>query len=223
MNIRRLITIVLLLVPSVMPEGPLDFIASAAMGQTEMETPKKPKPKRKDQSHFILKMNYYSPNLKLKDNFTADLNMGKIAGVASHSSIGFGLYIPIGQYLFLQPEALFSLTTDWVAVSYEGSVVNEFGYGFKHRNGTAMDVPLLLGVKWTPSKMFRAKAFLGPTFHLGWVQKEFQSKFNPYTLTVGAGLDLLNFLDVGVGYQILMDGMSYARHSQWFVSVGIIM
>lgn len=223
MNIRRLITILLLLVPSVMPEGPLDFISSTAVCQTEMETPKKPRPKRKDQSHFILKMNYYTPNLKLKDNFTTDLNMGKIAGVASHSSLGFGLYIPLGQYFFLQPEALFSLVTDWEAASYEGSVVKEFGYGFKHRYGTAMDVPLLLGVKWAPSKMFRAKAFLGPTFNLGWIQKDFQSKFNPYTLTLGAGLDLLNFIDVDMGYQVLMDGMSYARHSQWFVSVGIIM
>lgn len=223
MNVRRLITILLLLVPSVMPEGPLDFLSSTANGQTEMETPKKSRPKRKDQSHFTLKVNYYSPNLKLMDNFTSDLDVGKIAGVARHSSLGFGLYIPIGQYFFLQPEALFALTTDWEAASYEGSVVKEFGYGFKHRYGTAMDVPLLFGVKWAPSKMFRAKAYVGPTFNLGWVQKDFQSRFNPYTLTVGAGLDLLHFLAVDMGYQVLMDGMSYARHSQWLVSVGIIM
>ena len=223
MNVRRLITILLLLVPSVMPEGPLNFLSSTAMGQTEMETPKKPRPKRKDQSHFTLKVNYYTPNLKLMDNFTTDLDLGKIAGVASHSSLGFGLYIPIGQYFFLQPEVLFSLTTDWEAASYEGSVLKEFSYGFKHRYGTAMDVPLLFGVKWAPSKMFRAKAYVGPTFNLGWVQKDFQSRFNPYTLTVGAGLDFLNFLAVDMGYMLLMDGMAYAQYSRWFLSLGIIM
>ena len=201
----------------------MDFLSSTAKCQTEMETPKKSRPKRKDQSHFTLKVNYYTPNLKLMDNFTSDLNVGKIAGVARHSSLGFGLYIPLGQYLFLQPEVLFSLTTDWDAASHEGGVVNEFTYGFKHRNGTAMDVPLLFGVKWAPSKMFRVKAYVGPTFNLGWVQKEFQSHFNPYTFTVGAGLDFLNFLALDMGYVLLMDGMSYAQYSRWFLSLGIFM
>ena len=194
-----------------------------AVGQTEMETQKKPRPKRKDQSHFTLKVNYYTPNLKLKDNFTTDLDMGKIAGVARHSSLGFSLYIPLGQTFFLQPEALFSLTTDWEAASYEGSVINEFTYGFKYRDGIAMDVPLLFGVKWAPSKMLRAKAYVGPMFHLGWLQKEFQSDFNPYTITVGGGLDLLNFLAVDMGYMVRMNGMSYTHRSHWFVAVGIVM
>lgn len=223
MNVRRLITVLLLLVPSAMPESPLDFLTPNALCQTEMESAPKPKPKRRDQSHFTFMANYYSSNLKLRDNFTTDLDMGKISGVARHSSLGFGLYIPLGQYFFLQPEVLFSLTTDWVAASHEGGVVNEFTYGFKHRSGTAMDVPLLFGVKWAPAKMFRAKAYVGPTFHLGWLQKEFQSQFNPYSLTMGAGLDLLNFLAVDMGYMLLMDGMSYARSSHWFVSLGIIM
>lgn len=203
----------------------LTFVAVAcmAMGQTEMDVPKKPKPKRKDQSHFTLMANYYSPNLKLMDNFTTDMDLGKVAGVVRHSSLGFTLYIPLGQTFFLQPEVFFSLVTDWEAASYEGSVIGEFGYAFKHRMGTSMDVPLLFGVKWAPSKLFRAKAYVGPTFHLGWLQKEFQSQFNPYSLTVGAGLDLFNFLAIDMGHQLLMDGMTFTRHSQWFVGVGILM
>ena len=198
-------------------------ISFTALCQTEMDTEKKPKPKKKDQSHFTLMANYYSPNLKLKGNFVTDMGMGKIAGVARHTSLGFSLYIPIGQYFFLQPEALYAFVTDGDAASHEGGAVGEFSYGFKHRIGTSMDVPALFGVKWAPSKMFRAKAYIGPTFHLGWLQKEFQSQFNPYSLTVGAGLDLLSFLAVDMGYMLLMDGMSYANHSQWYVTVGIIM
>ncbi len=200
-------------------------VTIGAMGQTEMDNDvkSKPKPKRKDRSHFVLKAYYDTPNLKLKDNFVTDLGMGKISGVVSHSRLGFSLYIPLGQYLFLQPEAMFSLTTDWVAASYEGSAWNEFRYGYKHRTGTAMDVPVLFGAKWAPSKMFRAKAYLGPTFNLGWQQKEFQSHFSPYALTLGVGLDLLNFLSVDMGHMLWMRGLTYTQQSKWFVAVGIIM
>ena len=183
----------------------------------------KPKPKRRDQSHFVLKAYYDTPNLKLKDNFVTDLGMGKIAGVANHSRLGFSLYIPLGQSFFLQSEAVFSLTTDWEAASYEGSVWSEFWYAFKHRTGTAMDVPLMFGVKWAPSRMFRAKAYLGPTFNLGWQQKEFQSNFSTYALTLGVGLDLLNFLSVDMGHMLWLRGLTYTQYSRWFVAVGIIM
>lgn len=198
-------------------------VASMAMGQTEMETKEKPRPKRKDQSHFTLKAYYYTPNLKLKDNFMTDMDMGKIAGVANHSSLGFSFYIPLGQSLFLQPEALFALTTDWAAASYEDGVVNEFRYALSHREGIAMDVPVLFGVKWAPAKAFRAKAYLGPTFNMGWLHKEFQTNFNPYALTLGVGLDLFNFLSADMGYMLWMDGLRYTNSSRWFVAVGIIM
>ena len=198
-------------------------VTSMAMGQTEMETKEKPRPKRKDQSHFTLKAYYYTPNLKLKDNFMRDMDMGKIAGVANHSTLGFSLYIPIGQSFFLQPEALFSLTTNWVAASHESGAINEFRYAFSHREGLAMDVPVLFGVRWAPAKAFRAKAYIGPTFNLGWLHKEFQTNFNPYALTLGVGLDLLNFLAVDMGYMLWMDGLRYTNSSRWFVAVGIIM
>ena len=212
MNRHRLIALLLFLAVSCM-----------AVAQTEMENKEKPRPKRKDQSHFTLKAYYFSPNLKLKDNFTTDMGIGKISGVANHSALGFSLYIPLGQTFFLQPEALFSLTTDWMAASHEGGAIGEFTYAFKHRDGIAMDVPLLFGVKWAPSRRFRAKAYIGPMFHLGWLQNEFQSDFNPYTITVGGGLDLLNLLAVDMGYMVRMDGMSYTHRSQWFVAVGIVM
>ena len=198
-------------------------VSFTAVGQTEMDSNEKPKPKRKDQSHFTLKLYYYTPNLKLKDNFVTDLDMGKISGVASHSSLGFSLYVPLGQTFFLQPEVLFALTTDWEAASHENGVVSEFSYAFKHRDGLAMDVPLLFGVKWAPSKLFRATAYVGPMFHLGWLHKDFQWQFNPYTITTGVGLDLLNFLSVDMGYMVWMRGMSYMQQSQWFVSVGLDM
>ncbi|MBO4600144.1 MAG: hypothetical protein J5641_05335 [Bacteroidales bacterium] len=212
MNHRRLITLLLLLA-----------FALSAVGQTDVENAPKAKPKRKDHAHFALKYNYSTPNLKIKDNFVRDLHMGEIAGVASNSSLGFALYIPIGQYIFLQPEANFSLLTDWDAASYENGVVNEFVYGFRHRQGTLMTVPLYLGFKWAPSKLFRARAYLGPMFSLGWVEKEFQRRFNPYLLTVGAGLDLLNFLSVDMGYCLNMDKMSYTGRSSWVVSIGLLM
>ena len=110
-----------------------------------------------------------------------------------------------------------------VTASNENGVVSESIYAFKHRNGIAMDVPRLFGIKWAPSKMFRAKAYFGPSFHLGWLDKEFQTTFNPYAIMLGTGLDLLNFLSVDMGYRVWMDGMSYARSSQWFVAVGIDM
>lgn len=198
-------------------------VSFTALGQTEDVKKEKPKPKRKDQSHFTLKAYYFMPNLKLKDNYVTDLDMGTISGVARHSALGFSLYIPLGQTFFLQPEALFSLITDWSEASYENGAVNEFTYAFKHRIGTAMDVPLFFGVKWAPAKLFRAKAYAGPMFHLGWLQKEFQWEFNPYTLTVGTGFDLLNFLSVDMGYMVWMRGLTYARYSQWFMSVGIVM
>jgi hypothetical protein len=198
-------------------------VSFTALGQTEMEDKEKPKPKRKDQSHFTLKAYYYTPNLKLRSNFMDDLDIGKISGVANHSTLGFSLYVPLGQRFFMQPEALFSLTTNWIAASNENGVVSEFMYAFKHRNGIAMDVPLLFGVKWAPSKMCRVKAYVCPSFHLGWLNKEFQTTFNPYAIVVGTGLDLLNFLSVDMGYRVWMDGMSYARSSQWFVAVGIDM
>ena len=50
-------------------------VSFTALGQTEMENKEKPRPKRKDQSHFTLKAYYYSPNLKLKSTFMDDLNM----------------------------------------------------------------------------------------------------------------------------------------------------
>lgn len=198
-------------------------VTCMAVGQTEMDSKDKPKPRRKDQSHFTLKAYYYSPNLKLKNNIVRDLDVGTISGIASHTTLGFSLYIPLGKTFFIQPEALFSLTTDWVAASHESGVWREFKYAFSHRTGTAMDVPLLVGVKWAPSKLFRAKAYLGPTFNLGWREKEFQSVFNPYVLTLGVGLDLLNFLALDMGYMMWMDGMAYTNFSRWFMAVGIVM
>ena len=193
--------------------------------QTEEELAQKKiaKLKRKDQSHFVLKYTYFTPNVYLVDNFKDDLQIGKISGVANHSMLGFGLYIPLGRKFFLQPEVHFALRTNWDSASYENGIFKEFAYAFRHRQGTAMDIPLLFGMKWAPAKGFRAKAYLGPTFHFGWWDKEFQYPFSPYSITLGAGLDLLRFLSVDAGYLLLMDKMSYTGWSQWFVSVGLIM
>ncbi len=211
MNPHKIISLLLLLA-----------VSFTAIGQTEMDSKEKHRPKRKDQSHFTLKAYYYMPNLKLKSNMAADLDMGRISGVARHTSIGFSLYIPLGQYLFIQPEALFALPSDWETASQENSILNEITYAYRHRYGIAMDVPLLFGVKWYPSKMFRAKAYVGPMFNLGWQEGAFQSQFNPYTVTVGAGVDLLKFLSVDMGYMARMKGLTYNHHSQWFLAVGIV-
>ena len=194
----------------------------AAIGQTD-EVPKPVKPKPKEHARFTLKSYYYSSNYHFKTHFLEDRDYGEIAGFARHANLGFSLKIPLGHVFFLQPEALFSLNTNWYDASLESGYFREFAYAFEHRNGTNMDVPLYLGVKWSPSKLFAAKAYVGPMFHFGWLHKEFFKDFKHYSVVMGGGLELLNFLSLDGGYLFDMNGMTYRGSSQFFIAVGLLM
>lgn len=194
----------------------------AAIGQTD-EVPKPVKPKPKEHARFTLKSYYYSSNYHFKTHFLEVRDYGEIAGFARHANLGFSLKIPLGHVFFLQPEALFSLNTNWYDASLESGYFREFAYAFEHRNGTNMDVPLYLGVKWSPSKLFAAKAYVGPMFHFGWLHKEFFKDFKQYSVVMGGGLELLNFLSLDGGYLFDMNGMTYRGSSQFFIAVGLLM
>ena len=210
MNRRRIIAILLLV-----------SFAFAAMGQTD-EVPKPVKPKPREHARFTLKA-YFSPNYHFKSNILDDLDYGEMAGIARHANVGFSLKIPLGHVFFLQPEALFSLNTNWYDASLESGYFSEFVYAFKYRTGTNMDVPLYLGVKWSPSKLFAAKAYVGPMFHFGWVHKEFYKEFKQYSVVMGGGLELLNFLSLDGGYMFDMNGMTFRGRSQFFIAAGLLM
>lgn len=211
MNRRRIIAILLLV-----------SFAFAAMGQTD-EVPKPVKPKPREHARFTLKSYYFSPNYHFKSNILDDLDYGEMAGIARHANVGFSLKIPLGHVFFLQPEALFSLNTNWYDASLESGYFSEFAYAFKYRTGTNMDVPLYLGVKWSPSKLFAAKAYVGPMFHFGWVHKEFYKEFKQYSVVMGGGLELLNFLSLDGGYMFDMNGMTFRGRSQFFIAAGLLM
>lgn len=196
----------------------------AAIGQTD-EPPKPVKPKPREHARFTFKSYYFSPDYYFKTNILADLDYGdgEMAGIARHTNVGFSLKIPLGHVFYLQPEALFSLNTNWYEASLERGYFNEFSYAFKHRSGTNMDVPLYLGVKWSPSKLFAAKAYVGPMFHFGWVHKEFYKEFKQYSVVMGGGLELLNFLSLDGGYMFDMNGMTFRGRSQFFIAAGLLM
>ena len=200
----------------------LASFSMGAIGQTD-EAPKPVKPKPKEHARFVLKSYYYSQDYYFKANILEDLDYGEIAGIARHANVGFSLKIPIGHVFFLQPEALFSLNTNWYDASLEKGYFREFAYAFNHRDGINMDVPLYLGVKWSPSKLFAAKAYIGPMFHFGWVHKEFYKDFRRYSVVMGGGLELLNFLTLDAGYMFDMNGMSFRGTSQFFLSAGLLM
>lgn len=211
MNKRSLIALLLLVA-----------FAFAAMGQTD-EVPKPVKPKPKEHARFTLKSYYFSQDYYFKTNILDDLDYGEMAGLARHTNLGFSLKIPLGHVFFLQPEALFSLNTNWDDASLERGYFNEFVYGFRHRDGVNMDVPLYLGVKWSPGKLFAAKAYVGPMFHFGWMHKEFYKDFKHYSVVMGGGLELLNFLTLDGGYMFDMDGMNFRGSSQFFIAAGLLL
>lgn len=197
--------------------------ACSAMGQTDANFKDKPKPKKKEHARFSLVTYYFSEDYNFKHNIIADLDYSRSAGLARHMMVGFSFNIPIGHVFFLRPEAVFALNTDWEKAAEEQSVLNELTYGYRHREGVLMDVPFYFGAKWSPAKIFVARAYVGPAFHFGWLDGKFYYPFRDYSLTAGAGVDLLNFVTIDGGYRLGMDGISFSGMNQWFLKVGLLM
>lgn len=210
MNKRSIVAFLLLLTCSVTEWG-----QSAVALQAPPPSPKQ------DRIHLSFKAYYFSHTPNIKRTIAEDKRFGEIAGFARHAAVGFAFEIPCGQIFYIQPEALFSLNTNWQDASFERGVFNELCYGFKHRDGFAMDIPVFFGARWPPARAFATRAYLGPSFHFGWNDKEFLKDFRHYDFVLGVGVDLLNILSVDAGYRVGMDVLSYTGDSWYFLAAGI--
>lgn len=180
------------------------------------------KPRKRQSPAFYLKAYYLSPSYDLLQSFNADIQHAKAFGVFSHTSVGFSYHLPLYRSLYLQPEALYTLVTDWDdAYLSRDRFLPRLAYAFNNRYLSQFDLPVHLGLRWCPSKLFAARAYAGALFRFTLEQSHFH--YSPgYFFSAGAGLDLLNFLSLDIGYRVGMYNLTiYEETAHYFLAVSI--
>ena len=180
------------------------------------------KPHKRQTSGFYLKAYYFSPTYNIPKAISNDLNVGKACGIISHTNIGFSYRIPIYRSFYIQPEALYCLNTNWEdAYLNRDSFFPRMTYAFNNRLNSQFDFPIHIGLRWCPSKLFAARVYAGPIFQFTLVQGNFN--FTPgYFLSMGVGLDLLNFLCLDAGYRVGMYNLTiYENTARYFLALSI--
>lgn len=197
-------------------------LCSSAFCQTKDVKDMIVKPRKKQTPAFYFKAYYLSPSYDLLNSINTDINHGKAFGILSHTNIGFSYRIPIYRSFYIQPEALYCLNTNWEdAYLNRDSFFPRMTYAFNNRLNSQFDFPIHIGLRWCPSKLFAARVYAGPIFQFTLAQGNFN--FTPgYFLSMGVGLDLLNFLCLDAGYRVGMNNLTiYENTARYFLALSI--
>ncbi len=180
------------------------------------------KPKKKQSPAFHIKAYYFSPSYAIISSFKNDAHYGNGVGVFRNGALGFSYRIPIYRSFYIQPEALYCLNTNWEdAYLNRDSFFPRMTYAFNNRLNSQFDFPIHIGLRWCPSKLFAARVYAGPIFQFTLAQGNFN--FTPgYFLSMGVGLDLLNFLCLDAGYRVGMYNLTiYENTARYFLALSI--
>lgn len=179
------------------------------------------RPRKRQQAAFYFKAYYNSPDYNIIPNIKDDIARTKAMGVMSHSSIGLAYRIPVWQYIYLQPEFQYSLVTDWDSAALRKNFFSQTIEAFKIRDCSNFDIPILLGVRWEPARIFAARAYAGAMIRFLHIGSDF-NYYENYRLRAGVGLDLLNFLCIDAGYSVEMNKLTiYDDTALYFLALSI--
>lgn len=165
------------------------------------------RPHKRQKDAFYLKAYYNSPDINFVSNIKEDIAHSKAMGVMSHCSLGFAYRIPVWRSLYIQPEFQYSLQTDWDSALLSKNFIGQTFNAFKNRTGSNFDIPLLIGARWEPIRLFAARAYAGAMVRFVRANGEFTFYPN-YCLRTGVGIDLLNFLCIDAGYSVEMNKLT---------------
>ncbi len=185
----------------------LILLCSIAAPATAQGVDKIIKPRKKQHTAFYLKAQYASPSLDVVSAVRSDIAQSKALGVMSHSAIGLSVRIPLWRVIYIQPEILYSLQTNWDSAALRTGFFPQTAYAFNHRERSNIDIPLNIGLRWEPAKIFAARAYVGPMMRLHLSHGSF-SLYDNYTLRFGIGIDLFNFLTLDAGYCVEMNKLT---------------
>lgn len=180
------------------------------------------RPRKRQTPALYLKAYYLSPSINMVNAIRADITYGETLGVIRNINIGLSYRIPIYRFIYIQPEAIYGFATDWNdAFQSRDNFFPRIGYAFEHRLYSSFDFPIHIGARWCPSKLFAARAYLGPVFNFTLAKKDF--RYTPgYVFSTGVGLDLLNILSVDAGYRIGMYNLTiYNETAHFFLATSI--
>ena len=192
---------------------------SQAFGQEEVKYIKR---YHKQKAWFSIQFDYSHHNVNFVEDIRGDIAFAKAPGVFRHSSIGVALRIPVWRFIYVQPEVLYGLSTNWEEAAVQTGFFSQMAYAFKNRTASILQVPFHIGCRWEPADLFAARAYIAPVFDFVISDGTFQSTLPRYSLSAGVGLDLLGFLLVDVGYRKGMNRMQFRPDSDFFfASVGL--
>lgn len=179
------------------------------------------KPRKRQHAAFYLKAYYNNPEYNFVTNIKDDIARSKTMGVMSHSSLGFSYRIPVWRYLYLQPEFQYSLHTDWDSAALRSNFFSQTIDAFKRKESSNFDIPIYIGARWEPVRIFAARAYAGAMVRFCRVAGEF-NLYDNYQLRAGVGLDLLNLLCIDVGYSVEMNKLTiYDDTALYFLALSI--
>jgi len=177
-------------------------------------------PRKKQKPAVYLKLNYYTPSYDYLNALSTDLNDGAFH-LLSHSSIGVAYRIPLWRKLYIQPELHYGIATDWQEAALKPNFFSRLTHAFNIREYSYFDFPLFVGLRWQPITLFAARAYCGPLMQFSLHDKQF-GIIGQYSLACGAGLDLLNFISIDLGYRIGMHKLTFLETTAtYFLSLSL--
>ena len=173
-------------------------------------------------SAFALKVVYDMPDYNVQQNIQSDLNYGKAIGITRHASAGFSLRIPVWRFVYVQPEALYSFSSDWDSCLNESGYFRQLTTAFKDRSASFLDIPIYAGVRWVPLDILALRLYAGPIFNFAIDGKRLERDKDSFNIAAGLGVDVLNLVFVDAGYRRGMKGKEMIEDSDmWFVAVSL--
>ena len=188
-----------------------------------VKTPKKKYRNQEDHARFGIKCYYNAPGPQIVQSVRSDYQNSGYVDIIGKSTVGPSLRIPLGRTFYLQTEALFGLYSDWEGAKREQGFWNQLTYSYSNRTSSYMWVPVYVGVRWAPIKVFAVRGFVGPRLNFLISSESMSFVKDHYTLMAGGGLDLLRIFSIEMGYQTDMSRFSpIAGSDGWFVAASLM-
>ena len=172
---------------------------SQAFGQEEVKYIKR---YHKQKAWFSIQFDYSHHNVNFVEDIRGDIAFAKAPGVFRHSSIGVALRIPVWRFIYVQPEVLYGLSTNWEEAAVQTGFFSQMAYAFKNRNASILQVPFHIGCRWEPADLFAAWASVSntPGSGCGFCQNFSRSQFFTPTISISTQHDsYLEALLVAIG------------------------
>lgn len=172
------------------------------------------------QSALFLKAAYITPDLNIMENINADLDYGTL-GILRGASLGLALRIPIWNFIYIQPEALYSYQSNWEEYQGERGLLPVWN-SFKNRTGDRVDVPIFAGVRWDPIDVLAVRGYVGAIGLFTSDEGKLGFQKGQYRAAAGVGVDVLRFLTADITYSCnLEDWQTIFDHPTIYLSVGL--